>query len=48
MRVLDFTKQFCGPTRCYPVIGGAYVYKDDNHMNAAFAATLGRYVLAAL
>jgi hypothetical protein len=48
VRVIDLTRFFCGATRCFPVVGGAYVYKDDNHMNAAFAATLGPYVLAAL
>ena len=47
-RALDFTRFFCGRTRCFPVIGGAYVYKDDNHMNAVFAASLGPFVLRAL
>ncbi len=47
-RTLDFTRFFCGPARCYPVIGGAYVYKDFDHMNAVFALTLGPFVLRAL
>ena len=47
-RVIDLTRLFCGATRCYPVIGGVYVHKDDNHMNAVLAATLGPFVLRAL
>lgn len=48
VRVLDMTRFFCGPRRCFPVVGGAYVYKDDNHMNALFAETLGRPLLDAM
>jgi len=47
-RVIDLTRFFCGPRRCPPVIGGAYVYKDDNHMNSAYATSLGPFVLRAL
>lgn len=48
VRVVDLTRLFCGATRCYPVIGGAYVYKDFDHMNAVFALSLGPYLLRAL
>lgn len=48
VRVIDLTRFFCGPTRCYPVIGGGYVYRDDNHMNAVFSTSLGPFVLRAL
>jgi hypothetical protein len=48
VRVVDLTTQFCGPTGCYPVIGGTYVYKDFDHMNAVFALSLGPFVLRAL
>ena len=48
VRVIDLTRFFCGPRLCYPVVGGAYVYKDDNHMNATFATSLGPFVLRAL
>jgi hypothetical protein len=48
VHVIDFTRFFCGSSTCYPVIGGAYVYKDDNHMNAAFGVTLGPYLLRVL
>jgi hypothetical protein len=45
VRTIDLTRLFCSRRRCFPVIGGVYVHKDDNHMNAVFAATLGPYVL---
>lgn len=48
VRAIDLTRHFCGPSRCYPVIGGAYVHKDDNHMNAVFSASLGPFLLRAL
>lgn len=48
VRLLDFTRFFCGRSRCYPVIGGAYVYRDFNHMNPVFGSTLGPYLLRAL
>jgi hypothetical protein len=45
VRLLDFTRFFCGARRCFPVIGGAYVYRDFNHMNPVFNSTLGPYLL---
>jgi hypothetical protein len=48
VRAIDLTRFFCGPELCFPVVGGAYVYKDDNHMNATFATSLGPFVLRAL
>jgi hypothetical protein len=48
VRLLDFTRHFCDRARCYPVVGGAYVYKDDNHMNTVFATTLGPFLLRRL
>ncbi|HEV2813036.1 MAG TPA: hypothetical protein VGW10_07285, partial [Solirubrobacteraceae bacterium] len=47
-RAIDLVRHFCGPTRCYPVVGGAYVHKDLDHMNAVFAMSLGPFVLRAL
>jgi len=44
---LDLTPFFCA-ARCYPVIGGALVVRDANHMTGTYAATLGPYVLRAL
>ena len=48
VRLLDFTPFCCDGSRCYPVIGGAYVYRDFNHMNPVFNTTLGPYLLRAL
>jgi hypothetical protein len=45
--VLDLSPFFCG-SRCYPVVGGALVVRDANHITGAFSATLGPYVLRAL
>jgi peptidoglycan/LPS O-acetylase OafA/YrhL len=47
-RVIDLTPFFCDRRRCYPVIGGALVYKDQNHMTETWSASLGPYLLRAL
>jgi hypothetical protein len=47
VRVIDLTPLFCAPRVCYPVIGGALVYKDQTHMTAAFSESLGPFVLRA-
>jgi hypothetical protein len=44
VHVIDLTHFFCGATRCYPVVGGALVHKDTEHITATFAQTLGRYM----
>jgi peptidoglycan/LPS O-acetylase OafA/YrhL len=38
---VELTDAFCDPRRCYPVIGGALVYKDLHHFTLVFAKTLG-------
>ena len=48
MRVVDLSEFFCGRRLCFPVIGGAYVHKDLDHMNAVFSTSLGPFVLRAL
>jgi hypothetical protein len=48
VRLIDLTRYFCSSARCFPVIGGAYVYHDFNHLNRVFAATLGPYLLRAM
>jgi hypothetical protein len=45
VHLIDLTPYFCDSAHCFPVIGGAYVYRDTNHMNQTFAATLGPYLL---
>jgi hypothetical protein len=45
VRVIDMTHFFCDRRLCYPVIGGALVYKDTTHLTRVFAATLGPFLL---
>jgi hypothetical protein len=45
VHVLDMTSFFCDSAHCYPVVGGALVHKDTNHITAIFAKTLGRFML---
>jgi hypothetical protein len=44
--VLDLTPFFCD-SRCYPVIGGALVVRDANHLTGTYASTLGPYLVRA-
>jgi hypothetical protein len=39
------TRFMCDRDRCYPVIGGALVYKDQHHLTSVYATTLGPYLL---
>ena len=48
VHLIDLTRYFCDAEHCFPVIGGAYVYRDTNHMNQVFASTLGPYLLRAM
>jgi peptidoglycan/LPS O-acetylase OafA/YrhL len=48
VRTVDLTQFFCDSRRCFPVIGGALVHKDDHHLTAVFATTLGPYLERAL
>ncbi len=41
LQVIDLTPVLCSPNRCFPVIGGALVYKDLHHFTLDFARTLG-------
>ncbi len=45
VRVVDLTHFICDRRRCHPVVGGALVYKDQHHLTAVFATTLGPYLL---
>nr|WP_270006366.1 SGNH hydrolase domain-containing protein [Solirubrobacter deserti] len=45
---IDLTRQFCDSRRCYPVIGGALVHKDTDHLTQVFARTLGPFLDRAL
>ena len=44
-QTVDLTDFFCGSRRCFPVVGGVLVYKDENHLTPLFAQTLGPYLL---
>ena len=43
--MIDMTPFFCGPTACFPVIGGALVYRDQEHLTGVYATTLSPYLL---
>ncbi len=44
VKVIDMSRFLCSTKRCFPVIGGALVYKDDQHMTDVFATTLGPFL----
>ncbi|MBA3745921.1 MAG: hypothetical protein H0W96_00250 [Solirubrobacterales bacterium] len=45
IRAIDMTSFFCSTSDCFPVVGGALVYKDISHLTDVFASTLGPYLL---
>jgi SGNH domain-containing protein len=45
VQVVDLTRYFCDTSWCYPVVGGALVQKDWNHISSTFTATVGPYLL---
>ena len=48
VRYVNLTRFFCDSSRCFPVIGGALVYKDATHITSVYGRTLGPYLLRAL
>jgi hypothetical protein len=46
--VLDFSDKYCDETVCFSVIGGANVYRDQDHLTRTFALTLGPAIGAAI
>lgn len=48
VRLVDMTRFFCDARRCFPVIGGILVHKDDSHMTATYGATLAPYLAVRL
>src|SRR3546814_8290157 len=38
--LLDFTDVYCTEDSCAPVVGGANVYRDQDHLTVTFADTL--------
>ncbi|MEJ7797122.1 MAG: SGNH hydrolase domain-containing protein [Solirubrobacteraceae bacterium] len=47
-RTVDMTSFFCSRRQCFPVVGGALVYKDVTHLTDVFASSLGPYLLRKL
>jgi hypothetical protein len=47
-RAIDLTRLLCSAQRCFPVIGGALVYKDDQHFTDVFSETLAPALRRAL
>ncbi len=48
VQVIDLTQFFCDRRLCYPVVGGALVYRDSGHLTRVFATTLGPFLLACI
>jgi hypothetical protein len=48
VHLIDLTPFFCSATYCYPVIGGALVLGDSNHITLEYARTLAPYILRAI
>jgi hypothetical protein len=48
VRLLDLSDFMCTATLCPPVVGGALVLRDADHLTRAFSETLGPYLLRAL
>jgi peptidoglycan/LPS O-acetylase OafA/YrhL len=46
--LLDFTEVFCGSQVCSPVVGGANVYRDQDHITVTFADTLAPWYTEAV
>ena len=50
--LLDFTDKYCGAEECYSVVGGANVYRDQDHLTVTWTLTLkpaiGEAITAAL
>ncbi|HEX8208038.1 MAG TPA: acyltransferase family protein [Solirubrobacteraceae bacterium] len=42
--VVDLSDVFCGDEWCSPVVGGALVYKDANHITSVYGATVAPYL----
>jgi peptidoglycan/LPS O-acetylase OafA/YrhL len=44
VHTIDLTRLLCDKRSCFPVIGGALVYKDIHHLTSVFSESLGPYV----
>lgn len=48
VQVIDLTRFMCGARECYPVVGGALVFRDQTHLTRTFVTTLGPFLLRAV
>ncbi len=48
VQLIDLTSRSCNARRCFPVVGGALVHRDETHVTPAFSATLGPFIMRAL
>ena len=46
--LLDFTDVFCGEDACAPVVGGANIYRDQDHLTVTFVDTLAPWYTEAI
>lgn len=46
--LLDFTDVYCDDTVCSPVVGGADIYRDQDHLTVSFADSLAPWYTRAL
>lgn len=46
--LLDFTDVYCDATTCFPVVGGANLYRDQDHLTVTFADTLSPWYTRAI
>ncbi|GAA3770250.1 acyltransferase family protein [Microbacterium kribbense] len=46
--LLDFTKAYCNETTCFPVRGGANMYRDQDHLTVTWLNTLQPWYTAAI
>ena len=46
--LIDFTDVFCDETTCFPVVGGANLYRDQDHLTVTFVDTLAPWYTAAI
>jgi hypothetical protein len=44
VQVIDLSDVFCSARLCLPVIGGALVHRDTEHMTPQFARTLAPFL----
>ncbi len=44
IHLADLTRLICDARKCFPVVGGALVYKDEHHLTTVYARTMTPYL----